>query len=86
MLQKLLQASVQSALNVVGTGTAIVAQQGNSLTALHARKGNMTSRIVDLGASDHMTGDKVVFDDYNPCDNNSIVRIADGSYSIVAGI
>ncbi|KAI3470144.1 hypothetical protein Pfo_026807, partial [Paulownia fortunei] len=42
--------------------------------------------IVDSGASDHITGDISIFQHYNPCPNTSIVRIADGSISKVAGI
>lgn len=41
--------------------------------------------IVDLGASDHMTGDATIFGTYSPCTNNLKVRIVDGSLSKVTG-
>ncbi|RVW35033.1 Retrovirus-related Pol polyprotein from transposon TNT 1-94 [Vitis vinifera] len=34
-----------------------------------------------IGASDHMTGNLMVFHEYTPCHNNSSVRIADGTLS-----
>ncbi|RVW89522.1 hypothetical protein CK203_043570 [Vitis vinifera] len=42
---------------------------------------NHTTWIVDSGASDHMTGNLMVFHEYTPCHNNSSVRIADGTLS-----
>ena len=39
-LQKMLNATVQNALKLVGTSTATMAQQGNFFTALSARKQN----------------------------------------------
>ena len=41
--------------------------------------------IVDSGASDHMTGDKSLLTDFLPCNENHLVKIADGSISKVAG-
>ena len=84
MLQKMLQATVQSALNIVGTTT--VAQKGNTQTALSTRKGDLMSWIVDSGASDHMTGDITVFNDYKSCYGDTTVRIVDGSFSKVEGV
>ncbi|RVW39495.1 Retrovirus-related Pol polyprotein from transposon RE1, partial [Vitis vinifera] len=34
-----------------------------------------------IGASDHMTGNLMVFHEYTPCHNNSSIRIADGTLS-----
>ena len=45
----------------------------------------MSPWIVDLGASDHMTGDVAIFRKYNPCYENFSVWIVDGSLSKVAG-
>ena len=42
--------------------------------------------IVDSGASDHMTGESTLFSSYSPCAGNQKIKIADGSFSTVAGI
>ncbi|RVW74059.1 Retrovirus-related Pol polyprotein from transposon TNT 1-94 [Vitis vinifera] len=90
MLQKLLSPllSVQSQTGsssnqVIGSGT--LAHKGNFLSAFTAGKKRKKPWIVDLGASDHMTGDATIFDTYSSCPNNLTVRIADGSLSKVAG-
>ncbi|CAJ2655096.1 unnamed protein product [Trifolium pratense] len=41
--------------------------------------------IVDSGASDHMTGDSTLFSSYSPCAGNHKIKIADGSFSAIAG-
>lgn len=41
--------------------------------------------IVDSGASDHMTGNLMVFHEYTPCHDNFSERIADGTLSRVVG-
>ncbi|KAJ9561371.1 hypothetical protein OSB04_006531 [Centaurea solstitialis] len=41
--------------------------------------------IFDSGATNHMTGNSSLFHTYIPCHNRSRVRIADGSFSAVAG-
>jgi len=41
--------------------------------------------IVDLGASDHMTGESTLFSSYSPCAGNQKIKVADGSFSAVAG-
>ena len=84
MLHKLLQDSVQSALNPIGTAT--VTQKGNSLIALSARRGSSTLWIVDSGASDHMTRDVTLLSTYSLCTGNTTVKIADGTSSKVTGI
>ena len=76
----------RSVLHPVGTSTATMGQQGNHLTALSAKKDNMNSWIVDLGASDHMTRKVAVFADYTPCHTGATVRIANGLFSTVDGI
>ncbi|RVW54669.1 Copia protein [Vitis vinifera] len=41
--------------------------------------------IVDTGASDHMTGDAAILQNYKPSNGHSSVHIADGSKSKIAG-
>ena len=85
MLQKMLQNTVQNALSTGGSSTATMAQQGNSYTALSVKKNTM-QWIVDLGASDHMTGDVIALSEYRQAARGTSVRIADGTYSDVMGI
>ena len=40
---------------------------------------------MDVGASDHMTGNLMVYHEYTPCYNNSSIRIADGTLSRAVG-
>lgn len=54
-------------------------------TTLTASKGEMQPWIVDTEASDHITRNKSLFQNYQADTSNSSVRIADGSYSKVAG-
>ncbi|RVW35272.1 Retrovirus-related Pol polyprotein from transposon TNT 1-94 [Vitis vinifera] len=44
-----------------------------------------SASVAQKGASDHMTGNLMVFHEYTPCHNNSSVRIADGTLSRVFG-
>ncbi|RVW95341.1 hypothetical protein CK203_034219 [Vitis vinifera] len=78
-LQKMFQQTLQSTGTTIGT--ASVAQKGIFSHALNVRQENHTTWIVDLGASDHMTGNLMVFHEYTPCHNNSSVQIADGTLS-----
>ena len=41
--------------------------------------------IIDSGASDHMTNLSKLFQTYVPCPGNQKIRIADGSFSSIAG-
>ncbi|KAI5412036.1 hypothetical protein KIW84_056928 [Lathyrus oleraceus] len=41
--------------------------------------------IVDSGASDHMTSESTLFSSYSPCADNQKIKIADGSFSAIAG-
>ena len=81
-LQKLLQ---QSMVIAEKGGTTVVAQRGNFLHALNISKERTKSWIIDLGASDHMTGDFTLFSSYSPCPYNYTVRIADETHSKVMG-
>ena len=67
-------------------GTTTIAQRGNYLTALSAKRESSKPWIVDLGMSGRMTGDATVFNTYSPCNDNTVVRVADGTSSRVAGI
>ncbi|RVW34590.1 Retrovirus-related Pol polyprotein from transposon RE1 [Vitis vinifera] len=51
----------------------------------HASRGGMKPWIVDTGASDHMTGDAAILQNYKPSNGHSSVHIADGSKSKIAG-
>ena len=82
-LQKLLQQTLFSTGKP--TSTTKVAQKGNFSHALNISKGKRKSWIVDSRASDHMTGDITVFDNYSPCHDHSTVQITDGTLSKVVG-
>ena len=77
----------QQATRLESSGeTASMAKKGNCLSAFSACKGRKSSYwIVDLGASNNMTGDINTSSKYFPCHDNSTVRIADGTHSEVAG-
>ncbi|KAK8273352.1 hypothetical protein V6Z12_D11G402000 [Gossypium hirsutum] len=62
-----------------------LATQGTALN-IAFESNNQSPWILDSSASDHMTGDSTLFHTYTPCHNKSRIRIADGSYSPVAGI
>ncbi|KAE8723689.1 hypothetical protein F3Y22_tig00012036pilonHSYRG00007 [Hibiscus syriacus] len=51
-----------------------------------SKSSNHPSWILDSGASDHMTGNLSLFHMYSPCHSQSRIRIANGSYSSIAGI
>lgn len=74
----LLQQTSPSTGNVAVQGSAL-----NTSVAVNFKKGMW---FLDSGASDHMTGDSSLFNSYAPCHNLPRVRIADGSYSPVAGL
>lgn len=81
ILQKLLNKE-QSKSSLIGSGS--VAQKGPTCHALNATKDYDTSWIVDLGASDHVTGNLTLFQSYQPCIERHKIEIADGSFSRVA--
>ena len=86
ILQKMFHQSQQipgNSTSMIGTGS--LAQKGNFLRALNVKRKKHSPWIVDSGASDHMTGDATILDNYSPCNGNLTVRIADGSLSKVAG-
>ncbi|KAH0740808.1 hypothetical protein KY290_033851 [Solanum tuberosum] len=46
---------------------------------------SVNSNQIDSGASDHMTGSSRFISTYTPCAGNSKIKIADGSFSAIAG-
>ncbi|RVW83231.1 Retrovirus-related Pol polyprotein from transposon RE1 [Vitis vinifera] len=69
---------LQKLLSQVGSGST-------TGIALTASRGGMKPWIVDTGASDHMTGDAAILQNYKPSNGHSSVHIADGSKSKIAG-
>lgn len=61
-----------------------MAQTGSNSLALFVL-GSTTPWIIDSGASDHMTSCSQLFDSYYPCSGSEKIRIADGSFSPIAG-
>ncbi|RVW65100.1 hypothetical protein CK203_034947 [Vitis vinifera] len=70
---------LQKLLSQVGSGST-------TGVAFTANRGGMRPWIVDTGASDHMTGDAAILQNYKPSNGHSSVHIADGSKSKIAGI
>ena len=70
----------------LSTPNAAIAQAGSKLNALSCHLPiSHTPWIIDSGASDHMTSFSHLFHTYTPCSGHKKVRIADGSYSPIAG-
>ncbi|KAL8101714.1 hypothetical protein AgCh_033561 [Apium graveolens] len=82
ILQKLLNKE-QSKSSLIGNGS--VAQKGTTHHALNATKDYDTSWIVDSGASEHMTGNPTLFHSYQTCFEKHKIKIADESFSHIAG-
>ena len=68
---------------VVGIGTAT--QKGNHLISLNSQNEKSKAWIVDSSASNHMSGNASLFDNYNPYTTDYSVKIADGTTSRVLG-
>ncbi|RVX14584.1 Retrovirus-related Pol polyprotein from transposon TNT 1-94 [Vitis vinifera] len=69
---------LQKLLSQVGSGST-------TGVAFTANRGGMRPWIVDTGASDHMTGDAAILQNYKSSNGHSSVHIADGSKSKIAG-
>ncbi|XP_059639129.1 uncharacterized protein LOC132281447 [Cornus florida] len=67
-----------------GIPNVSLAQIGSALNALSCCL-NYTPWIIDSGASDHMTSLSNLFSTYSPCFGLEKIRIADGSFSPIAG-
>lgn len=67
--------------------SCFLAQQGNYLiAALSSINSNVHySWIIDSRATDHMTGSSKLFSSYKPCVGNKKIKIANGSFSAIAG-
>jgi transposase InsO family protein len=70
-----------------GIPNASLAQTGNfsTPTSLSCTSNMPAPWIIDSGASDHMTGLSSLFQTYSPCPGNKKIKIADGSFSPIAG-
>ncbi|RVW33895.1 Retrovirus-related Pol polyprotein from transposon RE2 [Vitis vinifera] len=69
---------LQKLLSQVGSGST-------TRMTFTANRGGMKPWIVDTGASDHMTRDAAILQNYKPSNGHSSVHIADGSKSKIAG-
>ena len=66
--------------------TSTFAHSGTSAYALNASLfAPSSSWVIDSGASHHVTGMSSLFFTYHVCSGSNKVRIADGSYSSIAG-
>ena len=63
----------------------MLAQKVNFSKALTVNTRYSSLWVIDFGASDHMTRDATIFHEYNQCNENYTVQIADGSLSKVEG-
>ena len=68
------------------TRTSLMAQKGTSLTDFGGIFRKVEPWIFDSGAMNHMTSYEKLFSSYIPSSNNHRVKVADGSYALVAGI
>ena len=68
-----------------GIPSVSLAQTGNKPNALSCCLNSSAPWIIDSGASDHMTCSSHLFKSYSPCSGNDKVKIADGSFSSIAG-
>ncbi|KAG6521029.1 hypothetical protein ZIOFF_018095 [Zingiber officinale] len=67
------------------TPNVSVAHTGNEIIAFPCGFGISAPWIIDSGASDHMTNSLKLLKLYSPCLENKKVKIADGSFSPIAG-
>ncbi|KAG6492095.1 hypothetical protein ZIOFF_047045 [Zingiber officinale] len=67
------------------TPNVSVAHTGNEIIAFPCGFGISAPWIIDFGASAHMTNSLKLLKLYSPCPENKKVKIADGSFSPIAG-
>lgn len=65
--------------------TLSVARKDNDTYSLISQKFPTGCWIIDIGASDHMTGSLNMLSNYEPCDQNTNVLMADGTISLAKG-
>lgn len=63
-----------------------MASKGTKLTAISGLTMKGEPWIIDSRASDHMTGCEKSFSKYDPNPSNHKVKIADGSFTVVASV
>ena len=70
-----------------GSPSGSVAQTGNLSTpsSLNCTSNMYVPWIIDSGASNHMTTLSSLFKTYSPCSGSEKIRIADGTFSTIAG-
>ena len=79
-------AHIAKELDDLATNTkAPMARKGNQFLSLTARKMNRSYWVVDIGASDHMTGSTTISKKFQGRDNDLTVLMADGTISLVKG-
>lgn len=67
------------------TSASLLAQNGTSLSALSSQSKIIEPWAIDSGATDHMTSCASLFCSYKLSPGNLEIKIADGSFTTVAG-
>ena len=80
LLQKLLTRDPSSTSTI---GSSSIAQKGICSKALNASS-KSNSWIINSSASDHIASDITLFHSFQPCSESYKIKIAYGSYSLVA--
>lgn len=70
-----------------GTPSGSVAQTGDSSipSSINCTSNMGVTWIIDSGSSDHTTSLSSLFKTYSPCSGSEKIRIADGTFSVIAG-
>lgn len=76
MIKELIKES-QTVDSTLTIRTRSLAQKCNFINALNVRKDKLNSWIMDLGASNHMIGDREILMNFSPCRENITINIAD---------
>lgn len=83
LLQKIFGQSQSIQPTVIASGSVV--HKGNFISVLNTKREQSYMWIVDSRVSDHMIGDIKQLTKFNPCYENWIVRITDGSLSRAVG-
>lgn len=70
---------------VYGIPSISIAQTGGSTRYALTGSSNSVPWIIDSRASDHITGLSNFFKSYSSCSSLEKIRVADSSYSLIAG-